>query len=95
MYETIAHVSTPALARVLIAALQAHGFHPLEGGQNGLPGLPGSLDRAALRSRCRTRKPAIASCWPKTCSSRCWRAERQDWAKVPTNAIFVAVFAPT
>ena len=41
MYETIAHVSDPALARVLIAALQAHGFHPLEGGQNGLPGLPG------------------------------------------------------
>jgi hypothetical protein len=41
MYETIAHVSDPALARVLIAALQAHGFHPLESGQNGLPGLPG------------------------------------------------------
>ena len=41
MYETIAHVSDPALARVLIAALKAHGFHPLEGGQNGLPGLPG------------------------------------------------------
>ena len=39
--ETIAHVSDPALARVLIAALQAHGFHPLESGQNGLPGLPG------------------------------------------------------
>jgi hypothetical protein len=43
MYETIAHVSDPALARVLIAALQAHGFHPLESGQNGLPGLPGVL----------------------------------------------------
>ena len=41
MFETIAHVSDPALARVLIAALQAHGFHPLESGQNGLPGLPG------------------------------------------------------
>jgi len=41
MYETIVHVSDPALARVLIAALQAHGFHPLESGQNGLPGLPG------------------------------------------------------
>ena len=39
--ETIAHVSDPSLARVLIAALQAHGFHPEEGGQNGLPGLPG------------------------------------------------------
>jgi hypothetical protein len=41
MYETIAHVSDPALARVLIAALQAHGFHPLQSGENGLPGLPG------------------------------------------------------
>ena len=39
--ETIAHVSDTSLARVLIAALQAHGFHPEEGGQNGLPGLPG------------------------------------------------------
>jgi hypothetical protein len=26
---------------VLIAALKAHGFHPLEGGESGLPGLPG------------------------------------------------------
>jgi hypothetical protein len=26
---------------VLIAALQAHGFHPKEGGDSGLPGLPG------------------------------------------------------
>ena len=41
MYETIVHVSELAEARVLIAALKAHGFHPLEGGQNGLPGLPG------------------------------------------------------
>ena len=41
MYETIVHVSELAEARVLIAALKAHGFHPLEGGQNGLPGMPG------------------------------------------------------
>ena len=39
--ETIAHVNDPSLARVLIAALKAHGFHPLESGENGLPGLPG------------------------------------------------------
>ena len=43
MFETIAHVAEPALARVLIAALQAHGFHPLESGQDGLPGLPGAV----------------------------------------------------
>lgn len=29
------------MARVLITALKAHGFHPREGGDNGLPGLPG------------------------------------------------------
>ena len=26
---------------MLIAALKAHGFHPKEGGDSGLPGLPG------------------------------------------------------
>ncbi len=29
------------MARVLITALKAHGFHPREGGDSGLPGLPG------------------------------------------------------
>lgn len=41
MFETIAEVADPSAARVLILALKAHGFHPLEGGDNGLPGLPG------------------------------------------------------
>lgn len=41
MFETVAHVSDPAQARVLIAALQAHGFHPLESGENGVPGFAG------------------------------------------------------
>lgn len=40
MFETITHVEDPARARVLIAALRAHGFNPLENG-DGLPGLPG------------------------------------------------------
>ena len=39
MFETIAHVRNPTLARVLIAALQAHGFHPIEAGEAGLPGV--------------------------------------------------------
>ena len=39
MVETIAHVPDPTLARVLIAALQAHGFHPVESGEAGLPGV--------------------------------------------------------
>ena len=41
MFETIAEIADPAAARILILALKAHGFHPLEGGDSGLPGLPG------------------------------------------------------
>lgn len=41
MFETIVEVADPSVARVLIAALKAHGFHPLEGGESGLPGMPG------------------------------------------------------
>jgi hypothetical protein len=41
MFETIAEVADPSAARVLILALKAHGFHPMEGGDSGLPGLPG------------------------------------------------------
>ena len=41
MFEVIAEVQDPSVARVLITALKAHGFHPLEGGESGLPGLPG------------------------------------------------------
>jgi len=41
LYETVAEIEDPSVARVLIAALKAHGFHPKEGGENGLPGLAG------------------------------------------------------
>lgn len=41
MFKTIAEVEDPSVARVLITALKAHGFHPLEGAESGLPGLPG------------------------------------------------------
>ena len=37
--EIIARVPDPTLARVLIAALRAHGFHPAEDGEGGLPGV--------------------------------------------------------
>jgi hypothetical protein len=40
MFETVLEVADPSKARVLIAALRAHGFHPLDGA-DGLPGLPG------------------------------------------------------
>lgn len=41
MFETIAEVEEIAVARVLATALKAHGFHPREGGGEGLPGMPG------------------------------------------------------
>ena len=41
MYETVASVEDPAVARVLVLALKAHGFHPREGTDSGLPGMPG------------------------------------------------------
>ena len=37
-FQIIARVEDPSLARVLIAALRAHCFHPLEDGEGGLPG---------------------------------------------------------
>ena len=41
MFETVATIEDPSVARVLIAALKAHGFHPREGLENGLPGFAG------------------------------------------------------
>jgi len=41
VFETVATVEDPSVARVLIAALRAHGFHPREGAEHGLPGLSG------------------------------------------------------
>jgi len=48
MFQTIARVDDPAVARVLVAALRAHGFHPLEGREDGLPGLPGVIGLRGL-----------------------------------------------
>ena len=38
-FEIIARVKDPSAARVLVVALRAHGFHPLEEGEGGLPGM--------------------------------------------------------
>tara|TARA_R110002020_G_scaffold129215_1_gene289481 strand:- start:84 stop:317 length:234 start_codon:yes stop_codon:yes gene_type:complete len=38
-YQTIVNVDNPSTARVLVVALRAHGFHPLEHGEGGLPGV--------------------------------------------------------
>jgi hypothetical protein len=40
-FTTVAEIEDPSVARVLIAALKAHGFHPREGAEHGLPGLAG------------------------------------------------------
>lgn len=39
-YEIVARVESPSTHRALIAALRAYGFHPLEAGEGGLPGMP-------------------------------------------------------
>lgn len=39
-YQTIAQAKNESMARALIVALRAYGFHPLERGEGGLPGVP-------------------------------------------------------
>jgi len=39
-YRIIAHIEDAAQARALIVALRAYGFHPLEPGDGGFPGVP-------------------------------------------------------
>lgn len=38
-FETITEIEDLSEARVLIIALRAHGFHPLEPREGGLPGM--------------------------------------------------------
>ncbi len=39
-FAPIAQVKSQSTARVLIVALRAHGFHPLDPREGGLPGVP-------------------------------------------------------
>lgn len=39
-FAPIIQVKNQSVARVLIVALRAHGFHPLEPREGGLPGVP-------------------------------------------------------
>ncbi len=39
-YQIIAEVKDPSQARALVVALRGYGFHPLEQGDGGLPGVP-------------------------------------------------------
>ena len=47
-FETIAEVDDPAIARVLVAALQGYGFHPMARDNDGLPGMPGVMGLRGL-----------------------------------------------
>ena len=47
-YQIIATVDNPSTARVLAAALRAHGFHPLEHGEGGLPGVGNIFGRGGV-----------------------------------------------
>jgi len=39
-FQPIAVVKNQSQARILLVALRAHGFHPLEPREGGLPGMP-------------------------------------------------------
>ena len=42
-FKTILKHRDIGILRILVVALKAHGFHPLENDFEGLPGLPGVL----------------------------------------------------
>ena len=42
-FQVIAELDDLSTVRALTAALKAYGFHPLEGGEDGLPGMPGII----------------------------------------------------
>ena len=39
-FAPVAQVRDPSVARVMLVALRAHGFHPLDMRDGGLPGVP-------------------------------------------------------
>ncbi|KKB07345.1 hypothetical protein [Devosia chinhatensis] len=39
-FQPIAQVKDQSQARILLVALRAHGFHPLDPREGGLPGVP-------------------------------------------------------
>jgi len=47
-YQIIAQAKTIAMARALEVALRAYGFHPLEQGEGGLPGMPNLFGPAGV-----------------------------------------------
>ena len=47
-FETILIHRDTSILRIIVVALKAHGFHPLEDGISGLPGMPGVVPPRGL-----------------------------------------------
>lgn len=47
-FATIAQVRDQGVARIILVALRAHGFHPLELRDGGLPGVPNLFGREGV-----------------------------------------------
>lgn len=47
-YQIIAQAKNASMARALEVALRAYGFHPLEQGEGGLPGVPNLFGREGV-----------------------------------------------
>lgn len=47
-YETIIHVERESIARLMVAALRAHGFNPRDVADGGLPGIQSAMTDKGL-----------------------------------------------
>lgn len=47
-FITIGQVRDEGVARIILVALRAHGFHPLEPRDGGLPGVPNLFGREGV-----------------------------------------------
>lgn len=47
-FVTIGQVRDEGVARIILVALRAHGFHPLEPRDGGLPGVPNLFGREGV-----------------------------------------------
>lgn len=47
-FITIGQVRDDGVARIILVALRAHGFHPLEPRDGGLPGVPNLFGREGV-----------------------------------------------
>lgn len=47
-FATIAQVRDQGVARIILVALRAHGFHPLDLRDGGLPGVPNLFGREGV-----------------------------------------------